>query len=815
MRFMAERRAGPTRLLGEMVQDARYAVRSLGKRPGLALAAVLTLALGIGANVAMFGVANLALFRALPFPESDRLVLGRTLWPNGGVGNTVSAPDYYDVRDGSTSFESMATITPFTVDVTITGGDAQRVPGAWVAPGLLSTLGVAPGLGREFEPAEGEEGAEPAVIISGRLWRTRFGGDPSVIGSTVNIDGVPRTVVGVLPPDFALIVDADVWRPMVRSGDFAGARQFHNWLVVARLAPGVTLAQARAEVDAIMSGLAAAYPETNRDKGMLLTDMQEAVVENFRPTLLMLMGAIVLVLLIASGNVASLLLARGSTRRTEMAMRAALGAPRARLVRQLLTESALLGAAAGALGTLLAVVLQRSLVAATPLTSVGLENIGLQPEVLVFAIGLSMVTVLIFGLAPALSAARVDLAEELKSGSRALAGGRARFRGALVVTQVALSVVLLVGAGLLMRSFARLHGVDPGFDAEGLLVAEIGLPSTEYDRDGHIRFYTDLLARARAIPGVEDAGLINRLPIRDQGGNVAAWDAENPPADASQQRLAYDRTVMPGYFAAMRIPIRYGRDFGGGDTEGAPPVIVINETMARTLFPDQDPLGRRLGVDRGDRAGYYEIVGVVGDVQISGLAGEPPMVMYRPYGQHPLSNMRIAARVAGAPESIVGPLRAALRELDPNIPLAGVTTMGAVLSSSVSFRRTVTAALGLFAAVALVLASLGLYGVLAYHVAQRTHEIGLRMALGARTDDIFKMVLRRGFALVGLGLAIGVVAAAASARLIRQLLFQVQAGDPVTFVAVTLFFSVVALAACFIPARRAWRVDPMVAFRSE
>ena len=475
-------RSAALRWLDDLRSDLAYGFRSLRKRPGLLLAALLSLGLGIGATVAMFSVLNLALFRALPYPDADRLVVGRTIWPNGTVGNMVSAYDFFDMRDAATSFESLATITPFTRDATITGVDEpERVPAAYVGQGLLRTLGVPVHLGREFSAEEEEPGAAPTLLISGRYWLTRLGADPSIVGSTLTVNGSPFTIVGVTPPDFRFAVDADLFAPMVRGGDMAGARQWHNWLVVGRLADGVTVEEAHSEVGVIMGRLAVEYPESNQDKGMVISGMQEAMVEGFRPTILMLMGAIVLVLLIACGNVASLLLARGSTRGTELAMRSALGAPRGRLVQQLLTESVPLGLAAGGLGTVLALLMQRTLVAATPLRSLGLESVGLQPEVLAFALLLSLGTVLVFGLAPALMGSRVDLAEELKSGSRSVAGGRARFRSVLVVAQVALSVVLLVGAALLVQSFIRLRSVDPGFRTENLLTAEIGLPRSEYD----------------------------------------------------------------------------------------------------------------------------------------------------------------------------------------------------------------------------------------------------------------------------------------------------------------------------------------------
>jgi putative ABC transport system permease protein len=809
-------RSAAFRWLDDLGSDLRYGFRSLRRRPGLLVAALLTLGLGIGATVAMFGVLNLALFRALPYPDADRLVVGRTIWPNGTIGNMVSAYDFFDVREGVSSFESLATITPFTRDATITGVDEpERVPAAYVGPGLFRTLGVPLQLGREFNAEEGEPGAAPTILISGRYWRTRLGADPSIVGSTLTINGSPFTVVGVTRPGFRFVVDADLLAPMVRGGDMAGARQWHNWLVVGRLADGVTVDEADAEVGVIMEHLADEYPESNRDKGMRISGMQEAMVEGFRPTILMLMGAIVLVLLIACGNVASLLLARGSTRGTELAMRSALGAPRGRLIQQLLTESVPLGLAAGALGTVLALLMQHSLVAATPLTSLGLETVGLQPELLAFALLLSLGTVLVFGLAPAVMGSRVNLAEELKAGSRSVAGGRARFRSVLVIGQVALSVVLLVGAGLLVQSFTRLRSVDPGFRTESLLTAEIGLPRSEYDLEARTRFFQELLDLTRALPGVEEAGMISQLPMRDPGNNVPAWNPENPPADAAQLRAAYQRIVMPGYFDAMDIPVVSGRDVADTDADGAVPVVLINETMARTLYPDQEPLGRQLEVDEGDDTGRYEIIGVVGDVQIFSLSSEPQMVMYFSHRQRQTSVMRIAVHTAGGPGAIVGQLREVLRGLDPDIPLAGVETMKDVLSRSTSFQRTVAGAVGIFALAALLLAALGLYGVLAYQVTQRTHEIGIRVALGARAGHILRMVMGHGFALVGVGLAIGVVAALGGARAIRGRLYEVGASDPATFVGVILFFSLVALVACLLPSWRAWRVDPTVAFRAE
>jgi putative ABC transport system permease protein len=813
----SRRRSPAERAIGPLWQDVRFAFRSLGKQPGFVLAALLTLGLGIGANVAVFSVVNLAVFRALPYPGADRLVVGRTLWPRGGIGWTVSAPDYYDVRDQATSFESLSAITPFTRDFTLTGaGDAERVSGAWISPGLFRTLGVSPERGREFVPRESEPGGDRIVMLSHALWQRRFGGDPRIIGTTVTVDGAPQTVVGVMPAGFEFVVDVDVWEPMVRGEAFAAERQFHNWLLVGRLRPGVSVAQAQSDVGVIMRRLAEVYPSSNRGKGMVITAMQEAMVENFRSTLLLLMGAIALVLLIACANVAGLLLARGSARRTEMAMRSALGAGHGRLVRQLLTESAVLGSAAAVLGTLVAVLLQRTLVAATPLTRLGLEAAGLQPAVLGFALVLAVATVLLFGLAPALSAARVDLVEGLKGGAGSAApAARTRFRSGLVVAQVAVSVVVLIGAGLLVRSFHQLRGAETGFDSDNLVVAQLGLLRAKHpEPQSRIRFYDELLERVRAVPGVVRAGLISQLPIRDQGNNIAVWDPAHPPADASRWRLSYARVVTPGYFETMGIPIRSGRDFRSTDTRDAPPVMIISETMARTLFPGQDPVGRRVAVDEGAEPGYYEVVGMVGDAQVSRLGSEIEMVMYGPYAQVPYLNMRLVVRTRGTLASVGGPLRAIVRDLDPDVPVTGLATMDEVLSRSLSFTRTVTTALGLFAGIAMLLAALGLYGVLAFFVAQRSQEIGVRIALGAAGSSVLTLVMRRGVALAGAGLVAGIVGALGATRLLRAMLFGVTATDPVTFVAVGLFFLLVALAACVFPAWRATRVDPVVALRA-
>jgi putative ABC transport system permease protein len=796
-------------------QDIRYGARSLLRARGFSVVIVLILAVGIGANVAMFSIIDSAMLRPVAYPEPERLVLGRKT-VNGELNPPVSAQDYWDYRDLSTSFESLEAYVGFTNSYTITGiAEPERIDGLLVTVGLFPTLGINPQLGRHFAADEGLEGAPDVAIISYGYWQRRFGGSPDALGGTLMVDGEPYTIVGVMPAGFRIGFDVEIWLPMRPDSPYTEQRRWHNWLLVGRLGTGVNIEQAQADVDVISAQLEAQYPDSNTGKGLLLTDLREAVVESYRSSLLLLMGAVALVLLIACGNVAGLLLARGSTRRAELSLRTALGASGPRLMRQLLTESLVLAVVGGIMGTLLANWLQDLLVRPV---SLGLPNAlraDMSGTALGFALLVSLATGLLFGALPALRLARFDVVEDLKSGARATDAGGARFRSGLVVVQVAITIMLLIGAGLLIRSFARVTGVDPGFESANLLTAELRLTGTEYsDLERRIHFYTDLREQLQAIPGVEGVAIADRLPIRDPGNWLITYAADNPPLDPAEYRGAPFRVVMRGFHETMGIPLLAGRGIEATDAEGAPLVAVISRSMAERLFPQESPIGRRIVVDFGEPT-EFEVVGMAEDVHLFSLAEQPTEVVYASYYQIPYSLMRIAVRTAGEPSSIAGPLREAVWSLDRDIAIARIATMDEVLASSVDRYRVMAASLAGFAGIAVLLATIGLYGILAYYVTRRHHEIGVRVALGAGNGAIVELIIKRGIALVALGLAVGLVAAFGLTRLLEGMLFNTAPTDAMTFVSVSAFFSLVGLVACLIPAWRALRVDPVVVLQAE
>jgi putative ABC transport system permease protein len=775
-------------------QDVGFAIRGLRANPGFTIAAVTMLALGIGANVAMFSAFDQALLRPLPFREPERLVLGRASF-NGYLNPDMSAYDFYDYRERNRVFESVGTINTMSDKVLV----------SW---DLFPTLGIGTVAGRHFSPAEGELGAPNVVVLSGGYWQRRFGGSSDVIGSSIVVDGAPQTIVGIMPPDFRFLYDADLWAPMRRGGPDADSRGWHNWFMVGRLRPGVTIENAQADVDVISAQLAAEYPDTNRDKALQLTELREALAEDYRVAVVLLMAAVGVVLLIACGNVASLLLARGASRRTELSLRSALGASASRLVRQLLTESIVTSAAGGACGTALAIWFQRFILYLVPVDVPGVEGLGVSWSMLAFAIAVSMASGIVFGLLPALQAARANLADNVRSGSRTTDARGEGFQSGLVVAQVAMSMILLVGSGLLLQSFAALNAVNPGFDTRNLLTIEIRLASNKYPDDPtRIEFFSTLARNLGALPGVADVAVINRLPIRDPGYNVSVYRADRPAPDPSDRWAAYARAVLPGYFSAMGIPLLQGRTIHTSDRANAPRALVINETMARRLLPDEDPLGRPVNV----RGVVYEVVGVVGDVHIEGLQYTPRPVMYASYRQQPTLTMRIAMRSAFEPDSLAKTVQTVVWAQDRDVAVVGLLSYEAIVARTMSNDKVVTLSVTLFASVALLLAALGLYGVLAYYVSRRTHEIGICIAIGADAGDVLRPILRRGISLVATGLAFGLVGAFVATRLFHQLLFDVASTDAATFILVSVFFVVVAFAACLLAGRKALQVEPVKA----
>ncbi len=805
------------RVLDDFVQDVRVALRSFLKQPAFMCAVVVTLGVGIGGNVAMFGVLDASLFAALPFPESDRLVLGRVT-REGVVRGSVSGRDFLDYREQASSFDGLAALTAWGISHTVVGdGEPHRVRSTLVSPDIFSTLGVAPLLGRDFSRDDGAAGAEPVVMLEHGYWTRSHGASSAIVGRAISVNGSPVVVAGVMPPGFRIIQDVDIFLIFREDDGWAQVRQFHNFLLIGRLSPDASKTTAQADIDVISGRLASAYPRTNEAKGLNLTPLREALIEDYRPVLAMLMAAVGLVLLIACGNVAGLLLARGSARRAEMSIRSVMGAGRWRLARQLLTENGLLAIGAGALGLLLAMWLQRGILAFVSLDRLGAVEPGLSTATLLFTLVLSMGTLAVFGALPAWSVARLDRAHELRSGSRTTATrSAARFRSVLVIAQVALTVVLLTGSGLLVRSFIALRSVDTGFDAERLLTAEVVLPSEYESPESRIQFFTQLQREVARVPSVVAATMVSALPIRDPGNNMRVSKPETFGTSHDFSHVAFIRSAWPGYFAAMGVPLLSGRDVSDTDNSASAPVIVLSEETARSVFGDEDPLGQTVAVDVGrSEPDLREVVGVVADIVTSSLDQGVAGAMYYPYHQEPAASMRLAVRTAGDAGSVTSAIRGIMHELESDVPLAAVATMDEIIDRSISGQKAIMTVIGLFAAVAALLAAVGLYSVLAYQVARRQHEIGVRIALGATVDRVANGVVRGGLLLAGAGLLVGIPAAMASTRLIQNRLFAVESMDPITYAVVAVFLVAVTTAACLVPARRAARVDPVAAFRAE
>lgn len=823
---MTPRSAGPAgdagkasgSLLEDTASDLRHALRGLVRTPTFSLVALLTLALGIGASTAVFSLVNAALGRSLPYPQAHRLVLGRATF-DGHVNPWVSFPDYQDYRDGAASFESLATIAGGTNPVTITGrGEPAQAGATFVTGNLFETLGVSPVRGTTFTMEELPSDGAGQTVISHALWQEWFGGSPNVVGQTLVMDGRPMTVMGVMPRGFRFMYDTDLWLPPWPGNSNPINRRFHNWLVVGRLSPDVSLASARSEVDLISERLQDAYPDSNEGKALQVDDLQGALVEGYRTSLFLMVGAVVLVLLIACGNVANLLMARASTRRSEMAVRAALGAGRLRLTRQLLAECLLLAGAAGIGGILLALWLQDLILGFVSMDRLGIEGTGPEPTMLIIALVLSLGTVLLFGVAPSLFGSRADPAEDLRGEGRgSTSRGGMRFRSGLVVLQVGLSLVLLVTSSLLLRSFAGMRNVDPGFRLENLLTATVSLPRDRYSQpEERVHFFRSLKEGIESLPQVESVAVVSRLPILQTAGNVAVWAPERPPETTNSTPWADRRIILPGYFRIMEIPLLQGRTFDGRDGPEAPPVIILSRRTMEMVFPEENAVGRQVAVDLGrEEPGYFEVVGVVEDHQLSSLTGGPRPAMFFPYAQTPQTTMRIAVAVRDDPSAMARPVQERLWELDRDIVLGEVQTMEEGVATSISGTRAVTTILSLFTFVALGLAALGLYGVLAFFVSRRTHEMGIRMALGASGGRILRLVVGRGMLLVVMGAGLGIGGAMAASRLVEGMLFEVEATDPTTYAVVTALFLALALGTCMLPGLRALAVDPVRAFRGE
>ncbi|MEN3334544.1 MAG: hypothetical protein V7641_3909 [Blastocatellia bacterium] len=807
-------------------QDLRFGVRMLAKKPGLTFVAVFTLALGIGANTAIFSVINTVLLKPLPYAQPERLVYVFRMQPPILRG-PISRPDYFEWQSQNQSFQNIAAFSYNTYN--LTGIDqAERLRGARVTEDFFTLFGMTAAQGRLLLPSDNQPGSPRVTVISYGLWQRRFGGDPGIVGNTIALNGDSYTVVGVAPPQFNFPSRMDAWMPAML-GESQQGRGSNYLLVIGRLKDGITIEQAQAQMNQVAAALAAQYPDNDTNLSVLVSPLLEEQVRYIRPILWIMLGAVAFVLLIACANVANLLLARAMARQKEIALRTAMGASRWHIIRQLLTESLLLAIVGGGLGILLAVWAIDLLVAFAPANIPRVGEVGVDRWVLGFTLLVSLVTGILFGLAPAVQVSGSDLNETLKEGGRSAAVNSPRqtlLRRALVVFEIASSLVLLICAGLLIVSIQRLTKVDPGFNPQPLLNADVSFPrlaTSPADKpadaqakqlQASVNFLTQIQQRISQLPGVEAVGAINDLPITGNSSINGDFSiVGQPPWEPGHAPVAEFRLVTNDYFRAIGIPLIKGRTFNERDRLDSTPVILINETLAKRFFADESPLGKQLNALTDKPS---EIIGVVGDARQWGLDKPPDPEIYFSYAQINFSaETSLVVRAGGDPARLGDGVRNAVREVNADAPVLRIKTMSDVLAQSTAQQRFTMTMMAVFAGVALVMAIIGLYGVMSYSVTQRTHEIGVRMALGAARRDVLRLVVGQGFALALVGVGTGLLAAFAFTRLLASLLFGVSATDPLTFAAVSLIMLGVALGACFVPARRATKVDPMVALRYE
>ncbi len=802
-------------------QDLRYGFRALLRNPGFCGVAILALALGIGPNTAIFTMVNAVLLKPLPVPEPQRVVMiWGTMLQSGFDQLPVSGADYLDWKKQATSFDEMAAafaIPEYGLNVS-GAGEPERVPAATASREFLPALGIRPIAGRNFRPEEDRPGGAPAVLISNVFWQRRFHADPSAIGRTLTVDGVPRTIVGVVPHELGEMVAADLWLPTAIDPNNPERRN-HNYGIVALLKPGVTVAQARAEMTVIAQRLERAYPASNTGYGVTVFPMAEMFTGRIRPVLIILLGAVGLLLLIACSNLANLLLARAATRQKEIAVRAALGAGRSRIVRQLLTESLVLAMAGGSLGLLLAIWTVHVLRGVVPDMFPMLQHMRVDLPVLAFTLGLSILTGLLFGMVPAWKSSYADLNTTLKEagGRSESSGGSHRVRGFLLASQVALAVLLSVSAGLLLRSFVRVAAVNPGVRVAHTLTMNLSLPTVKYDTPvKRSNFYRDLTQRLESLPGVRSAGAVMFLPLRVSilsfRIGVSGFQIQGrQPVSQGQEPMADYRIATPGYFNTIGIALRKGRLFDQHDDLDAKRVALINEAMAGKHFPRENPLGQHIATGGTS----MEIVGVVADAKLYGLDAPIEPAIYVPHMQHPAESMGLAVQTRGDPAAMASAVRRGILTLDPEQPISSVRTMETVLSDSLMLRRVSMLMLAVFAALALTLAAVGIYGLTAYSVSRRTHEIGLRVALGASQAEVLRLIVVRGLVISIIGATIGLAAALQLTHALSGMLYGVTATDPLVFAGVPLLLVAVSAIASYVPARKAMRIDPLVALRYE